>query len=408
MPVSSSALRPSCCRTSAERQHPVCEEVTVVTAGQAPAVRHRGRRGARPGLTAALLLLGAVACSPPPTVHFHASNAYPERLSDWGIIVSQGDSYRLGAGVQPYELNSALFTDHALKLRTLYVPSGRQAHYRDTGPFDLPVGSIISKTFLYEMAGTTAVVREDWSGDPASLSRQRHRLLETRLLVRQPEGWDALPYVWDGAEAWLRLTGVVERMTLRHDGTDTALTYIVPSRSECASCHVTDHASGALQPIGIQARHLNRPYPGTTETQLAAWHAAGTLVGLPTQAVPYAADWRDANAPLEARVRAYLDINCGHCHQPGGPAATSGLFLDAATTDHRQLGFCKRPVAAGRGSGGRLYSIRPGAPDASILVYRMESTDPAVRMPEIGRTWADTEAIGLVRRWIAEQPGDCV
>jgi uncharacterized repeat protein (TIGR03806 family) len=233
--------------------------------------------------------------------------------------------------------------------------------------------------------------------------------METRLLVRQPHGWDALPYVWQGDDAYLRVTGALEPITLRVAGVDSELPYVVPSRNECAGCHATDHDSGALQPIGVQARHLNRSYPGGNDNQLATWAARGMLTGLPEPGVvPRTADWQDTALPLEVRARAYLDINCGHCHSATGPADTSGLLLDAATTDFRKLGFCKRPIAAGRGSGGRAYSIVPGDPDASILLFRMTTSDPATRMPELGRTLPHAEAVALIRAWIASLPGTCV
>jgi hypothetical protein len=59
---------------------------------------------------------------------------------------------------------------------------------------------------------------------------------------------------------------------------------------------------------------------------------------------------------------------------------------------------CKRPVAAGRGSGGRDFAIAPGEPDASILVYRMESTDPGIAMPELGRATVHAEGRRTVAR----------
>jgi hypothetical protein len=66
------------------------------------------------------------------------------------------------------------------------------------------------------------------------------------------------------------------------------------------------------------------------------------------------------------------------------------------------LGVGKAPVAAGKGSGGRLYSIVPGKPDESILQFRIESTHPGIMMPEVGRKLVHTEGVELVRRWIAE------
>jgi uncharacterized repeat protein (TIGR03806 family) len=378
-----------------------------MTATPVSAQGHCARAGA---WARAVLLLAAMAgCSRGPEVQFHDADHYPQRLSDWGILVREGDGYRLGNGVEPYDINSALFTDHALKLRTVYLPPDQSAGYTSDGPLDLPIGSVISKTFFYPVVGGTAIAADGWSGNPADLDAKSHRVIETRLLVRQPHGWDALPYVWDGEEAYLKIAGDLQPMQVMLGENPVELPYVVPTRNECAGCHATDHGTGALQPIGLQARHLNGGYAGGPDNQLLTWQSRGTLSGLPDlAAVPRTADWQDPELSLETRARAYLDINCGHCHNAEGAAATSGLLLDAATTDFRQLGFCKRPIAAGRGSGGHLYSIVPGEPEASILVFRMTTNDPAMRMPELGRSLVHDAAVEAVSDWIASLPGDCV
>jgi hypothetical protein len=46
--------------------------------------------------------------------------------------------------------------------------------------------------------------------------------------------------------------------------------------------------------------------------------------------------------------------------------------------------------------------IVPGAPDRSILAYRMASTEPGIAMPELGRSVHDPEGLALIRDWIAE------
>jgi hypothetical protein len=73
-----------------------------------------------------------------------------------------------------------------------------------------------------------------------------------------------------------------------------------------------------------------------------------------------------------------------------------------------QWGVFKRPIAAGRASGGFAFSIEPGHPERSILVHRMASTDPGVMMPETGRTLVDERAVALMREWIRgmNQDGD--
>lgn len=389
----------------------------------------------------ALLLLVCVSCSPQPTVQPFTADRYPEQLSDWGVVTRVGDHLVLGDGVEIYALNTPLFSDYAQKLRTLWLPPDTRARYRDTEPFDFPVGTVVTKTFFYPLANGVAQTSSDWNGSPDSLDLTKTQLIETRVLVRQADGWDALPYVWDGDDARLAVTGAIIPVAVREralEDTVSRFPYVVPGRSDCAGCHATDHTGrGAdtgsdgtfsrprdstrpsldvhpLQPIGLAARHLNRPaLPPRMHSQLQHWHALGWLDGLPNegssgfQRVPANADWQDSAAPLSARARAYLDINCGHCHSRTGAARTSGMWLDAQNTDLRHLGVCKPPIAAGRGSGGHRYGIVPGQPEASILVFRMTTQDPAARMPETGRSLIHAEGVKLISDWVRAQPGSC-
>jgi hypothetical protein len=105
---------------------------------------------------------------------------------------------------------------------------------------------------------------------------------------------------------------------------------------------------------------------------------------------------------LDARARIWLDINCAHCHRPEGPASTSGLNLSIHENNPSAWGVQKSPVAAGRGSGGHQFDIVPGHPENSILVYRMESTDPGEMMPEVGRKVVSQEGLALVKEWIKQ------
>ena len=95
-------------------------------------------------------------------------------------------------------------------------------------------------------------------------------------------------------------------------------------------------------------------------------------------------------------------INCGHCHAPEGSASNSGLYLHLLETREKQLGVYKGPVATGRGSGGLDYSIVPGHPDESILLYRMISDAPDIMMPESGRSVMHKEAVDIIYQWIEE------
>lgn len=351
-------------------------------------------------------------------VAFHADGR-PPRLRDWHVVEVRDHRLVLNQRVLPYELNTPLFTDYAHKLRTVWMPQGTSARYEPFDALDFPVGTIISKTFFYPRAGgddLSQVARTyDTSRDHAGegLDLRNVRLVETRLLVRRKNGWATFPYVWnrEQTEARLARTGAVEDLVLvAADGRREPFHYVVPDENQCSSCHTYDWVSRRITPIGPKARHLNRDfaYPSGTENQLAHWARIGYLKGLPAAAaIPRNAVWDDTAQPLEARARAYLDINCGHCHNPRGAANTTGLTLDASVPVDRRLGVCKPPVAAGRGTGDRMFDIVPGQPDASIIPYRLHATEPGVMMPELGRSTSHTEGEALIRAWIASMKGRC-
>ena len=147
-----------------------------------------------------------------------------------------------------------------------------------------------------------------------------------------------------------------------------------------------------------------KQYADGKRNQLSYWASSEKLTGFSeASAIANGIVWNDdATASLDERARLWLDINCGFCHQPQGPAGTSGLFLHYQEEDPLRLGIEKTPVAAGRGSGNRRFDIVPGKPDESIMIFRMESDDPGIMMPELGRSVKHTEGIALIRKWIAE------
>ena len=365
-------------------------------------------------ILASVALLAACVRQPAP-VHFFAQGQ-PASLADWHVLDVRDGKLAPNAGVLPYDLNTPLFTDYAHKLRTVWMPKGHAARYDANETFDFPVGTILSKTFYYPRAGGDAVVRSNDAGPDlrgGGLDLSKVRLIETRLLVRRKDGWVALPYVWNAqqTEARLKRGGELVPLTLvAADGSREQAEYEVPDQNQCGGCHGTDTTSKALHPLGPKARHLNRdfPYAQGSENQLVRWTNAGYLSGAPAPAsAPHDADWLDSSQPLEARARAYLDINCGHCHSPKGPGNTSGLWLNAATDVPLRLGRCKLPIAAGMGTGDRRHDVVPGRPDDSILVYRIGSDDPSVMMPELGRSVVHAEGVQLIRDWIAAMQGNC-
>ncbi len=283
------------------------------------------------------------------------------------------------AGLTPYALNTPLFSDYADKHRLLFLPPGRAATYTPTGVLDLPVGTVLVKTFAYPAAA-------------------RERFIETRLLIRKADGWVPNTYVWNAAQTEARLVRSGARVAVSYRG--RAIDYAVPNVNQCKQCHLQ---GDAVTPIGPKARNLNGDLDG--ENQLARLIRVGLLTGAPPLAqVAATPRWDDPRTPVSSRARAYLDSNCAHCHSRAGFASNSGLYLDLEETDPAILGIGKRPVAAGRGSGGLAFAIAPAHPEASILVHRMASDEPGVMMPQFGRTVTHAEGVALIEAWIAAMP----
>ncbi len=334
-------------------------------------------------LLAAILLLGA---APAPVVDADLlMKADAPRLADYGLFDAAGNP---APGVRPYTLNTPLFSDGAEKARYVWMPPGAKADWRAAGVLAFPVGTVIVKRFAF----------------PADLRQPTKALrpIETRLLIHRASGWAALSYVEEEDGAVLKRAGKrVAVAVTGHDGQPLAIDYAVPNQNQCKQCHL---AGEAITPIGPTAGNLNGALNGTGANQLVQWAASGRLAGLPATGRPRLARWDDPAEPLEARARAYLAVNCGHCHDRSGFASNSGLYLNPEETEPAHLGILKRPVAAGRGSGGLMFGIAPGQPDRSILLHRMASSDPGIMMPQFGRSMAHAEGIALIRQWIAAMP----
>lgn len=311
-----------------------------------------------------------------------------EKLSDYQFFTGTLSALNPAPALIPYELNSSLFSNYAEKLRFIVLPGGSHMNYDSTQPFDLPIGTVLIKNFYYPL---------DFSNPGKG-----RKLIETRLLVHETTGWNALPYIWNDeqTDAFYDVAGDTRTITyLDNKGKKQTTNYVIPNKNQCKGCHTNGKE---FLPIGISARHLNKTvrFSGIQGNQLKEWANKGWLKGLPADGIPANADWENTTASLDARARSYLDINCGHCHNAAGPANTSGLFLDIHNQDPHLLGIHKTPIAAGRGSGTLSYAIVPGKPEKSILVYRMNTNDPGIAMPELGREQIHREGVALISNWI--------
>ena len=101
------------------------------------------------------------------------------------------------------------------------------------------------------------------------------------------------------------------------------------------------------------------------------------------------------------RTRAFLEVNCYHCHNSAGGAQNSGLRLDSFTNPMTtRQGICKPPIAAGKGADSGTYDIQAGSSGVSILVNRVASTDAGIKMPPTARSVMQAEAVVLLTDWV--------
>ena len=295
--------------------------------------------------------------------------SWPKQLSETELFTSLSE-HRFADGVAAYEVNVPFWSDGATKSRGMQLPKGKSLGYRADGAFDVPVGTTLIKSFQHPRGG-----KERW--------------LETRLIKRTAQGWEAGTYLWNGRQTDAELIPEGRQIELwNRSGVDT---WHAPSSAECAQCHVAD-AGYVLGLTGDQLDH---------DGQLEGWLESGLLTMLADQPMESGSGYAaldDEDAPLEQRVRTWLDVNCAMCHFPKGPgnaafdvrfdiplAETGLLFGDATQGD---LGI----------EGAQI--VLPGDPARSLLLHRIKTLGDG-RMPNLASHEVDQVGVALLEEWIA-------
>ncbi|MDX1587328.1 MAG: parallel beta-helix domain-containing protein [Oleiphilaceae bacterium] len=364
------------------------------------------------------------------------------RLDQYNLFADPQDPRSTpNEGGVPFVLNSKLFSDYSNKYRVAFIPPGTKALYRDgqgggnlNGTIHFPNGTVIAKTFAF----TDEQANEE-------------ELVETRLLIKRvgesgKAFWDGVTYAWEKDDegnpvARLAQGGGTRSVSWHYRDSDSGklLTgatdaYEIPNALQCLTCHSNDDVESGSAPIGPKPRNLNRAYAPESSfmgvegqggfpriNQLRYWQEQGILIGVPeleiNQAgvatnVPRLPHWNvpgDSGAPadsdedVESRVRAYLEVNCQHCHNDRGAASNTGYYLDHFREVDASYGVCKTPTATGGGACGRQHVVVPGEPESSIVSCRVESeADPQRQMPPIARSVVHAEGADLLAYWIRE------
>ena len=314
------------------------------------------------------------------------NDPFPKLLSATGCFLPT-DPKKPAAGLIPYGVASPLWSDNAEKQRYMALPEGKKIKLTANGDFDLPIGTVLLKTFALD---TT--------------------MLETRFLIRHSDGqWGTYTYVWNEAGTDATLLG---------EGSDSRILgdadWIFPSRMNCLTCHTEPVGRS----IGPETRQLNSVFeygPNKRANQMKTLDHIGVfetspgdvskLAALPTP--KYA-----KGATLEMRARSYLHANCSHCHQPGGTKDAMGV--DQVPIDFRfdtpfaKMGICNVPPSKNNYGYPNVMILSPGPQDLgqfgelskSMISIRMHSKTDGVRMPQLGTKVPDKLGTEIVDEWI--------
>jgi uncharacterized repeat protein (TIGR03806 family) len=302
------------------------------------------------------------------------SDDFPRLLSDTGCFQAS-DPRKPSSGMIPYDVASPLWSDGAEKERFMAIPSGARVEMQQDGDFVFPVGTVLAKTFFLH-----------------------GKRVETRLLMRHPDGgWGGYAYKWNSAQTDAELLAAGDVVTV--DGDE----WKIPSRADCTACH-TAAAGMALGPEFLQL-NTDFVYASTKRrsNQMETLAHIGLFSNLAdddfdSDDMPRLSGLDDDDASLEERARSYLHSNCSNCHRPGGPGRSDAdmRFLVAFRDQELCNALPDNPLGL---SSPRL--VKPGDPEDSVIVHRMAALD-ASRMPALGSSVVDEDAVGVMSAWIAD------
>lgn len=317
------------------------------------------------------------------------------KLSDYNLFKGNLSDLDPVFGVVPYEPISSLFSDYASKKRFVWMPDGAIATYAsDSESLNFPVGTVLVKNFYYENV----------------LPDNSKKILETRLMIKNPDEWVFANYVWndDQTEAFYNMNGSVVELSFNHNGTTKEVNYRIPNGSECVTCH---NKTGIPLPIGTKPQNMNKNYnfPNGSQNQLERLKEIGYLTDYPNN-INTVVNYNDNSKPLELRVRSYLDINCAHCHSDEGFCNyRKPRFAFNKTSDPLNLGICVEhdEDISLHIDGNPTHIITPGSVEQSVIYYRLNTVKPNIRMPLRGRTVIHEEAVEMVSQWINSLENNC-
>ncbi len=330
------------------------------------------------------------------------SGEFPRRLSNTGLFTSL-ERLAPSPGVHEYSINAHHWADGTSSQRWLAVPGTDAVTIDEKGNWRFPDGSVIAKTISIDTI----------------VDAEQPVRLETQVLHREDGSWRPYTYVWNAEQTDAELAsadGFTRTLQVADPESPNDVrqqTYRFAGRKECALCHnawvearTTIFGVQTASLLGVHVNQLNREHQYATgpANQLRTFEQIGLLeadIETLTAASPPLADPYRESAGLNDRARAYLHVNCAHCHQEhAGGAANIVLTRSTPLEDTLTLGV--RPTQGTFGiSDARVISS--GDPSGSVLLYRIAKLG-AGRMPRVGSFEVDSQGVTLIADWIAQLP----
>lgn len=251
-----------------------------------------------------------------PDFNFPKTVVFKDSLSFYEIFEGIPANLSPSEGFELLELSSVLFTDYSHKQRLVKIPVGTQMAKSSDGTIDFPNGTILTKTFFYYNDERDTTLGK--------------RIIETRLEIKENDVWNVATYIWNQnqTDAILALDGLDTPISwIDENGIGRSTAYHIPTENECMTCH---QSNSKMTPLGPTLLNLNRNVDrnGNTLNQITHLQNIGLLNNFSVNQIGKMVNYNDLNTSLEERGRAYLAMNCAHCHNPDSWEKAAELDFD--------------------------------------------------------------------------------
>jgi putative heme-binding domain-containing protein len=347
---------------------------------------------------------------------------FPTTLSATGIFANTA-KLTPAEGVIPFYPNARQWQDGATADYLIALPGMSTVSFFDK-PRPLP-GQVFWHDFKMQFPAGAVLVKTI-TLDVIEDKDRRERRVETQILHHDGEDWRAYTYAWnkdqtdadlvpaDGAEATftvptsLTITG--KSFQKRLEGRTREMVWTYHSRTQCMTCH----NSWSEYAMAFTPAQLNRP------PLFAGVNAPNQLISLTTEGYAHrvgaegkmlapfnqelvkkepALTPLHADAPLDARARSYLHVNCAHCHRFGGGGGQVVLELDFLKP-LKETGIYDVKPRQGDFGLPDARIVAPGDPYRSVLFYRMAKFGRG-RMPHLGSEFPHAQGLDVIAEWIS-------